>query len=98
MELQFSEIIELAVGIVVAPLLISVTGRLKAHAGWSYLLGGYGMFLAADFFTIVEGVGGTLGEWFNLLEHTCFFGMGALMAVAMWHIKRDALTAARRAL
>lgn len=97
MELQFNEVIELVIGVVVAPLLIFVTRRSREDLGWNYLLAGYGLFIAADIFTVAEGVGGTLGEWLNLAEHASFFGSGMCMAMASWSILNNVREAARRA-
>lgn len=90
MEVQVSEVVDLVLGLAVLPLLVVVAKRTRNPGGRRGLKVGYGLVLAANTFTIIEGVGGPAGEWLNFAEHASLAMAGGAF---LWSVlaTRDAI-------
>lgn len=97
MQLQLSELIDLIVALIVAPLLWAMVSRLPdTGGGRRWLLGGYACVIIAGVFTIAEGVGGAAGEWLNLAEHATILVMGACFLMCAVRIRGTLVPGSRR--
>lgn len=96
MAVNFSEVLNLALAVAMTPLIISVIRRLNLHGGRPYLLMGYFSVVVSYVLTILEGVGGQVGEVFNVLEHAALLGGGVLFAFAARQTRQRSIEAAER--
>lgn len=95
MDLQFSEVIDVAVALTGVPLLAMMSQRIISPAGRPWLFLGYICVLAAGVLTIAEGVGGQSGEWLNLAEHAFLMFAGLSFVTSAWQARKSALVAER---
>lgn len=93
MQLQVSELVNLTIAIAVLPPMVAVTRRLGHVHASNWPLMAYVAMVTAYVLTILEGIGGTAGEWLNLFEHVAMLASGALFVVAT----RGIFAASRRA-
>lgn len=91
MELSWSEVLNLAIGLAMVPLIWSVRYRLRALPGPPYFFIGYVAVLCSYTFTILEGVGGMLGDVLSVLEHAALFVAGLLFCLAAFQARARAL-------
>lgn len=90
MQLQLNEVIDLSIVVIVAPLLMLMLSRPPLLSSRNWLLAGYGCIVAAETFTIVEGVGGPAGEWLNLLEHLSLLLAGLAFCMVAARARKSA--------
>lgn len=83
MDLQVSEIVDLGLAVAVLPLFVTIMKRTRDPGGRMWLTIGYALVLAANTFTILEGVGGSVGEWLNLAEHVSLALAGAAFLLSL---------------
>jgi hypothetical protein len=86
-QLQLSELVNLTVGLVVLPLLVVMVRRVLLITVRVEWLVAYLAVLASYTFTVIEGVGGVPGEWFNVLEHLSLLVAGAAFLVAVVRLR-----------
>lgn len=89
MELQVNEVVDLLVVVIVAPLLVLMLSRPPLLGSRNWLMGGYACIIAAETFTIIEGVGGRPGEWLNLLEHLALLLAGLAFCIVALRARRS---------
>ncbi len=86
---QPSEFVDFAVVAAVTPLVVAVWRRTAALRGTWWWIATYGFIASACAATIAEGVGGALGEWLNLCEHTSLFAAGVSSVLLVRHLRSN---------
>jgi len=82
-DISFSELFNLGLGLVMVPFVITISMRVRETAGRALFLAGYLAVLASYGFTVLEGVGGSIGSALNFLEHVALMGAGVCFAVGV---------------
>lgn len=83
--IQPNELVSLIFGVVCAVIIISILLRERLPRLGLFFLG-FAFLLAANFFTVVEGL--LWGALFNTLEHLSYLLAGISFAAAAWKIRR----------
>jgi hypothetical protein len=77
-----NEIVMLMLGVGVLVFLLSSRHKLRRLPSWSVLIASYCVLVSGWFFTILEGF--LWGDLLNFMEHACYVGSSALLAVWSW--------------
>lgn len=92
MEIAFSELFNLGLGLAMLPLILSATSAdPQLPRGRRFFLAGYVAVLASYGLTVLEGVGGQLGDVLNFLEHFALLFAGVLTAIAAFQLRESVL-------
>jgi len=83
LDISFSELFNLGLGVAMVPFLVAISMRIRQTAGRALFLAGYACVLLSYALTVLEGVGGTLGNALNFFEHVALLGAGACFAVGI---------------